>query len=140
MADAIDLTIYQDDLYLLHQSGQMSRCTYSNFDFSPTRCTDPAPYEDARAGREQNPVAFSDAQFMHLQVTQPPEASLYILDGKKGPAIYQFSLQLYLAKVLRPAVNADFTLPNQAVTAFAVTPGRLAVFAFGNQLYYASLP
>ncbi|HWQ04308.1 MAG TPA: hypothetical protein VN452_03020 [Longilinea sp.] len=140
MADAIDLTIYQDDLYLLHQSGQMSRCTYSNFDFSPTRCTDPAPYEDARAGRERNPTAFSDAQFMHLQITQPPEASLYILDGKKGPAIYQFSLQLYLAKVLRPAVSADFALPNQAVTAFAVTPGRLAVLAFGNQLYYASLP
>jgi hypothetical protein len=140
MADAIDLTIYQDDLYLLHQSGQMSRCTYSNFDFSPTRCTDPAPYEDGRAGREQNPTSFGDAQFMHMQVTQPPEASLYILDGKKGPAIYQFSLQLYLAKVLRPAVNADFSLPNQAVTAFAVTPGRLAVLAFGNQLYYASLP
>jgi len=140
MADAIDLTIYQDDLYLLHHSGQMSRCTYSNFDFSPTRCTDPAPYEDARPGRERNPTTFNDAQFMHLQVTQPPEASLYILDSKKGPAIYQFSLQLYLAKVLRPAVNADFTLPNQTVTAFAVTPGRLAVLAFGNQIYYASLP
>jgi hypothetical protein len=75
-----------------------------------------------------------------MQVTQPPEASIFILDGKKGPAIYQFSLQLYLARVLRPAVNADVRLPDQPVTAFAITPGRLAVLAFGNQLYYASLP
>lgn len=140
MADASDLTVYQDDLYILHQSGQMSRCTYSGFDFSPTRCTDPAPYEDVRSGRERNPAVFADAQFMHMQVTQPPEASLYILDGKKGPAIYQFSLQLYLARVLRPAVGVDFSIPNQAVTAFAITPGRLAVLAFGNQLYYATLP
>lgn len=140
MADATDLAVYQDDLYLLHESGQMSRCTYSSFDFSPTRCTDPAPYEDSRSGRETNPTVFSDAQFLHMQVTQPPEASLYILDKKKGPAIYQFSLQLYLAKVLRPSVNSDFTLPEQDVTAFAITSGRLAVLAFGNQLYYATLP
>jgi hypothetical protein len=140
LTDAIDLSIFQDDLYVLHQSGQMSRCTYSSFDFSPTRCTDPAPYEDSRSGREANPIAFTDAQFMHMQVTQPPEASIFILDGKKGPAIYQFSLQLYLARVLRPAVNADVRLPDQPVTAFAITPGRLAVLAFGNQLYYASLP
>lgn len=140
LTDAIDLSIYQDDLYVLHQSGQMSRCTYSSFDFSPTRCTDPAPFEDSRTGREVNPIAFNDAQFMQMQVTQPPEASLYILDGKKGPAIYQFSLQLYLARVLRPAVSTDFRLPDQPVTAFAITPGRLAVLAFGNQLYYASLP
>jgi hypothetical protein len=140
LTDAVDLSIFQDDLYVLHQSGQMSRCTYSSFDFSPTRCTDPAPYEDSRSGREANPIAFTDAQFMHMQVTQPPEASIFILDGKKGPAIYQFSLQLYLARVLRPAVNADVRLPDQPVTAFAITPGRLAVLAFGNQLYYASLP
>ncbi|GAP15434.1 hypothetical protein LARV_03220 [Longilinea arvoryzae] len=140
MADATDLTVYQDDLYVLHQSGQMSRCTYSNFDFSPTRCTDPAPYEDSRSGRDSNPTSFSDAQFLQLQVTQPPEASLYILDSKKGPAIYQFSLQLYLAKVMRPAVNSDFSLPEQDVTAFAITPSRLTVLAFGNQLYYATLP
>lgn len=140
LTDAIDLSIFQDDLYVLHQSGQMSRCTYSSFDFSPTRCTDPAPYEDSRSGREANPIAFTDAQFMHMQVTQPPEASIFILDGKKGPAIYQFSLQLYLARVLRPAVNSDIRLPDQPVTAFAITPGRLAVLAFGNQLYYASLP
>ena len=140
LTDAIDLSIYQDDLYVLHQSGQMSRCTYSSFDFSPTRCTDPALYEDSRSGREANPTAFTDAQLIHMQVTQPPEASLYILDGKKGPAIYQFSLQLYLARVLRPAVDSDVRLPDQPVTAFAITPGRLAVLAFGNQLYYASLP
>jgi hypothetical protein len=140
MTDAIDLAIYEDDLYVLHQSGEMSRCTYSNYDFSPTRCTDPASYEDARSGRESNPTSFSDAQFMGLQVTQPPEASLYILDSKKGPAIYQFSLQLYLAKVLRPAVSTDFTLPDETVTAFAITSERLAIMAFSNQLYYASLP
>jgi hypothetical protein len=91
LTDAIDLSIYQDDLYVLHQSGQMSRCTYSSFDFSPTRCTDPALYEDSRSGREANPTAFTDAQLIHMQVTQPPEASLYILDGKKGPAIYPVS-------------------------------------------------
>lgn len=140
MSDAIDLAIYEEDLYVLHQTGEMSRCTYSNYDFSPTRCTDPAPYEDPRSGRDSNPTLFSDAAFTQLQVTQPPEASLYILDSKKGPAVYQFSLQLYLARVLRPDASGDFSLPDGSATAFAITSDRLVVLAFGNQLYLASLP
>ena len=44
LANVVDLTVYQDDLYLLRSDGKMTVCTYSSFEFSPTRCNDPTAY------------------------------------------------------------------------------------------------
>jgi len=49
-------------------------------------------------------------------------------------------LALNLQKRMMPAVNKDFPLPDEAVTAFTVTQGRIVHIAIGSHLYSAELP
>jgi hypothetical protein len=137
MGDVIDLTLYEDDLYLLRSTGQMTVCTYSAFDFSPTRCNDPAPY----GGPDGAVQSFSDAGFLQMVTTQPPDPSLFILDTK-GPAVYHFSLRLNFQRELRqdPEQGRDFPLPRKPVTAFAISPNRVIFLAFGNQVVFGAIP
>lgn len=137
MADVIDITLYQDDLYLLRSSGSMTVCTYSAFDFSPTRCNDPAPYGGPGGAVE----SFTDTGFLQMLTTQPPDPSLFILDSK-GPSIYHFSLRLNFQRELRqdPEQERDFPLPKKPVTAFAMSPNRVIFLAFTNQVVFGSMP
>jgi hypothetical protein len=135
LSDIVDLTVYQDDLYLLRSSGKMTVCTYSNFDFSPTRCNDPSLY-GSRSGPVQN---FSDASFLQMQTTNPPDPSLFILDTK-NPAIYHFSLRLNYQRQLRQDPESDFPLPQKQVTAFAIAPTRVIFLAFNNEIYFGAMP
>ncbi len=137
LADVIDIALYSDDLYLLRSSGQMTVCTYSGFDFSPTRCNDPAPY-GAADGAVQS---FSDAGFLQMVTTQPPDPSLFMLDSK-GPAIYHFSLRLNFQREMRqdPEQERDFPLPKKPVTAFAINPNRVVFLAFRNQVVFGAIP
>jgi hypothetical protein len=141
MGDVIDMSIYSDDLYLLHQDGKMTRCTYSNFESSPTRCITPFPYMDERAGSASKPVKFPNTQFTQMLIAQP--YSIYIMDVKK-PAMYHFSLSMGLQQLLVPDQDGDYPLPTTLPTAFAVMPdlsaGRRAFIAYGNQVLYAPLP
>ncbi len=137
MADVIDITLYADDLYLLRSSGMMTVCTYSGFDFSPTRCNDPAPY----GGPDGAVQSFTDTGFLQMLTTQPPDPSLFILDSK-GPSIYHFSLRLNFQRELRqdPEQERDFPLPKKPVTAFALSPNRVVFLAFSNQVMFGSMP
>jgi hypothetical protein len=133
--DVVDMTFYQDDLYLLHASGKMTTCIYSGYEFAPTRCTDPADY-----GSRSGPVEFfKQASFIQMQTTEPPDPSLFVLDAKEK-AIYHFSLRLNFQRQLRQNTDDDFSLPNRAVTSFAVTANRVLFMAFGNQIYFGALP
>lgn len=136
MADVIDITIYADDLYLLRASGKMTVCS-STTDFSPTRCNDPATYGDTSGAIE----SYSDAGFVQMVTTDPPDPSLYILD-KKGPAIYHFSLRLNFTRELRqdPNQERDYPLPKKQVTAFAMSPNRVVFLAFANQIVFGAIP
>lgn len=133
MQDVVDLTVYGDDLYLLHADGHQTLCNYGLIN-SPTRCEDPFNYTDLRQGRSGGPV-IPDALFTQLEYSPPPDPSLYLLEPKTQ-AIYHFSLRLVFQRQYRPARP----LPDEAVTAFTVSPSRLAFLALGNQVYYASLP
>lgn len=137
MADVIDITLYADDLYLLRSSGMMTVCTYSGFDFSPTRCNDPAPY----GGPDGAVQSFADTGFLQMLTTQPPDPSLFVLDSK-GPSIYHFSLRLNFQRELRqdPEQERDFPLPKKPVTAFAMSPNRVVFLAFSNQVMFGSMP
>jgi len=141
MGDVIDMSIYSDDLYMLHQDGKMTRCTYSNFNSSPTRCITPFPYMDERSGSSSQPVKFPNTQFTQMLIAQP--YSIYIMDVKK-PAMYHFSLSMGLQQLLVPDPDGDYPLPTTLPTAFAVMPdlsaSRRAFIAYGNQVFYASLP
>jgi len=141
VGDVIDMSIYSDDLYMLHQDGKMTRCTYSNFQSSPTRCITPFPYMDERAGSDSRPAKFPNTQFTQMLIAQP--YSIYIMDVKK-PAMYHFSLSMGLQQILVPDQNGDYPLPTTLPTAFAVMPdlsaSRRAFIAYGNHVFYAPLP
>ncbi len=140
MNDVVDLAVDQEFLYLLHSDGRMTICEASGFEFSPTRCTDPIPYGDARVGQEASPLSFSDAHFLEMQATQPPDPSLYILDDAHA-SIYHLSLRrLNLQRQYRPEVDPDSIIPSQKATAFAITPNRRALIAFGSQVFWATIP
>ena len=137
LTDVIDIAVDQEFLYLLHQDGSMTTCTDAGF---TTECSDPAPYGDGRSGRMSEPLRFDDARFVRMQSTQPPDPSLYVLD-QAAASIYHFSLRkLNLQRQYRAQVEQDYPLPGEAATAFAVTPNRRVMLAFGKQIFYAALP
>ena len=140
LQNVIDLIGYGDELYLLRSSGKTTHCTYSTLmDVKQTSCDDPADYGDQREGRAPNVGNFPEAAFIQMASTQPPDPSLYYLDSK-GAALYHFSLQLNLQRVLSPKFdNTTFHL-NRDATAFAITPTRLVFMAFGNLLYVSRIP
>ena len=136
---AIDLTVNEEDLFVLHEDGHMSLCVYSALkDVKLTECQDPAPYSDNRAGRDKNPWIFLDSNFEMLQQTVLPNASIYILDSENR-AIDQFSFQLNLEKVWRPQTNRNYPLPDRKPTGFGISPDMEVFLAYNNQLFIAPL-
>ncbi len=133
--DVVDLVVNRDDLYLLHLDGSLTLCGYSAFQGVPTRCSTPR-YIDFRPGRENMPLV-PEAPFIQVQNTQPPDPSLFLLEGSKR-SIYHFSLRNLAFQ--RQYVPVDEPLMGNA-TAFAVDNIRRRLFlAVGNQVYYAVLP
>jgi hypothetical protein len=135
--DVIDLTVYQDDLYLLHKSGQTTVCTYSAFAFSPTRCSDPAPYGKAGSGDEI--TSFPGVYFTQILSTQPPDPSLYFLDDA-GSSIYHFSLRLNLQNRYRFEAYQDSPRPENPLTALDFSANRVVYLAFRDRVYYSTIP
>ncbi len=134
MADVLDLAVYNDDLYLLHSDGHITKCTYSGLAESPTRCEEPYPYSDNRPGRGHGPVV-EDTQFDKIYFSSFPERSIYILDPQ-NQAIYYFSVLLNLQWQYQPSG----ALADGRATAFAISPNRTAFLAIGNHVYYAAMP
>ncbi len=139
LSDLIAITAYGNDLYMLHEDGSMSLCTYRLGRDDKTKCVTESRYQDERQGADPKPVIMKDTHFIQMMSTEPPDPSLYILDAN-APAIYQFSLRQTFIKQIRPATTEDFPLPKSPATAFVVTPGRYVLLAFDNLLYAALLP
>lgn len=138
LSGGIDLFQNRDELFVLNQDGHMLQCTFSNVSMTPTRCSDPFPYQMALIGQPSQEVVTPSARFERMQVTQPPEPSIYFMDTG-DLSIYQFSLVLNFVAKLKPSAGSD-TLPQAAPSGFVVTRGRNLVIAFGNQVYSAPLP
>ncbi|MBT3239846.1 MAG: hypothetical protein HON98_04895 [Chloroflexi bacterium] len=134
LQSAIDMTVSQDDLLILHADGHTTLCTYSILEEAPTECEDPALLKDERPGRE-NAATLPDARFFQLSRTQPPEPSIYFLDPITR-SVYQFSLKLSLIQQLR----SETDLPAGVVTAYAISPTRSIFIALDNQVLIAFLP
>lgn len=138
LADVIDLAVYQDDLFLLHEDGTMSKCTYSGFDFSPTRCTVQMSYNLQRDGLDQNELTALESPIIQMQTTESPAYSLFLF-SPEGPTLYHFSLALNLQYQYRPRLQGTYDLPDRQATAFLVTANRRVLMAFGNEVYYTEL-
>jgi len=139
LKDVIDMEVNRDDLFLLHQDGRMTRCTFRIYDFANTKCEDPTVYGDSRSGEEIILEKFEGVTFTQMQSTQPPDPSLFILDAN-SKGIYHFSLMLNLQRILLPLPDKEYPIPNQPLTAFSISPNRLAILAFGNKIYQSVMP
>jgi hypothetical protein len=141
LEDVVDLAVEQEDLYLLHQDGHLTLCSFSSFGVATTQCTDPAPFLDARPGRESQPMT-PPVAFTVILSTQPPDPSIYLLDPNT-PAVYHFSLRLAFQRQIQPvkSVVTSGAISVTPASALALSPdGRLIFLAFGNQVVYAGMP
>lgn len=141
MQDVIDLAVNQDDLYLLHQDGHVTLCTFSELEVVSTTCTEPIPYIDRRPGREGQ-FLIPASPFIEIYATLPPDPSLYFLEPA-SQTLYHFSLRLAYQRQLRPLKPFTPRTSNQpaSATAFALSPdNRMAYLAFGNEVLYAGMP
>jgi hypothetical protein len=134
MEDVIDLAAYNDDLFLLHADGHMTKCTYSGLVESPTRCDDPYPYSDNRPGKIHGPT-IEDTVFSQIYFLSFPERSIFLLDPL-NQAIFYFSVLLNLQCQYQP----DEAIAEGEATAFAISPNRTAFLAVRNYIYYAAMP
>ncbi len=144
LSNAIDLTNHGNDIFILRKTGRMLKCTFSEYKDIASQCDDPAAFGDDRPGRKKAPNYFEDAAFTQMTTAQP--YMLYMLDSGKdevsGWSVYQFSLNQNLQQVLRPDSRSNVRAITP--TAFAVTeelsPNRRILVAFGNQVFYSTLP
>lgn len=134
MDDVIDLAANRDDVYMLHQDGQITLCTYSGFEQIQTNCTSPH-FIDFRPGRENLPLT-PPAPFIQILNTRPPDPSLFLLEAGTQ-SIYHFSLRnLAFQRQYLPRE----TLPGNATAFLVDNLGRYLYLAVGNQIYHAILP
>lgn len=137
LGDVLDMAIDTQDLYLLHNDGHLTHCTYSAAGVQATACTDPANYSDSRSAYEPSVTNFPGIRFIQIQYTEPPFPSIGILDASTND-IYQFSLRINLQRLLRP--QASLTTLEGSATAFYISSQQTVFLAFGNQVYYSNLP
>jgi hypothetical protein len=137
--DVVDIALNVDELFLLHGNGGMTTCTFRAYSQAETLCDDPALYGDIRPGKPGEIANFGEAKFSEVLTTQPPDASLYMLDENK-PSLYHFSLRLNLQRILIPQIIEGYPEPKQLLSSFGITTNRLLLLAYGNQLFYTQLP
>ncbi len=134
LQSVVSMTVNDGDMYLLHDDGHMTMCTYSSYIDAPTRCTEPAEFIDLRAGYQNGPY-MQDTNFSQMQFAPPPDPSIYLFDPL-DEAIYHFSMRLAFQRQYRPLQP----LLADQVTAFAVGQNRRAFIATNDQVYFAIMP
>lgn len=134
LSNAKSLVAFQEDIFILYDDGHVSRCS----GVSSVECQDPFPFRLSQDGQVQE-VPRLDVTFSDWVLTPPPDPAIYLLESS-GQSVYYVSLMLSVQQQFRPSLVDGERLPQQAATAFTVTPGRNIVMAFGNMLYSARLP
>ena len=135
--NAIDLAVSGDDLYLLHADGHLSTCTFSRIDATPTRCVDPATYNDpfpAHLGLD----IFTQAHFTQIALTNPPNPVVLLLDSEHQ-SVYRFTPRsLELQNQVSGYTGKANPFQRGLVGAIAVSPNYVLYLAIGNQVYFAT--
>ena len=135
--NAFDLAVSGDDLYLLHADGHLSTCTFSRIDATPTRCVDPATYNDsfpALLGLD----LFTQAHFTQIALTNPPNPVVLLLDSEHQ-SVYRFTPRsLELQNQVSGYAGKANPFQRGPVGAMAVSPNYVLYLAIGNQVYFAT--
>jgi hypothetical protein len=138
LTDIVDFAVTGNDLFILHEDGHLTTCTYSEVG-SPTKCKDPAPFDIKKPGKENKPVIIPDTAFTRIQYSQPPDPSIYLMDSINH-TLYHFSLKLNLQKEIGMQNNDPFRLEGRTATGFSISPGKMIFLAFGNKVFYGMEP
>ena len=135
--NAIDLAVSGDDLYLLHADGHLSTCTFSRISETPTRCTDPATYNDAFPAHLGLDL-FAQAHFTQMALTNPPNPVVLLLDSEHQ-SVYRFTPRsLELQNQVSGYAGKANPFQRGPVGAMAVSPNYVLYLAIGNQIYFAT--
>ncbi|HMD80591.1 MAG TPA: hypothetical protein VKE92_04735 [Anaerolineales bacterium] len=135
--NAIDLAVSGDDMYLLHADGHLSTCTFSRIDATPTRCVDPASYNDAFAAHLGLDL-FAQAHFTQIALTNPPNPVVLLLDSEHQ-SVFRFTPRsLELQNQVSGFTGKANPFQRGSVGAMAVSPNYVLYLAIGNQVYFAT--
>jgi hypothetical protein len=134
---AIDLSVSGDDLYMLHDDGHLSACTFSRLTEVPTRCQDPAPRVDNYpAHRDLN--IFQLAQFTQLAMTSPPNSLILLLDSANR-SVFRFAPRSFEFQNQVTAYTGKANpFPDGPARAMAVSPSYVLYLAIGDQVYFTT--
>ncbi len=133
LADAVGFSIAGGDVYLLRKDGRVTNCTRTAPGAGPT-CTPVVQFTDPRPGRGVADRLADVALPAQLIYDQPPEPSLYLLDGQTS-GLYQLSLKLDLVRQFRPY----FPLAGP-ISAVAIDPAKRFFVGAGDNVYVAARP
>ena len=131
--DANEFSIAGGDVFLLRAQGRVAGCTRSG-PGSPAACVEAMTFSDGRLGHTPGDHLTDVANPLALSYDQPPEPSLYLLDGQTS-GIYQLSLKLALVRQFRPY----YPLAGP-ISALAIDPAKRIYAAAGDNVYVASRP
>jgi len=129
LSAAIDISIVQGTVFILHRDGHMTQCVRREQGVAP-ECSIETRYSDGRPGRGDD-IRFDGVDAPAAMVVYPPPHSSLYLTDLNSPGAYQFSLRLAYQREFR-AVDDDGEV---AATSFAVGSGRDLFFARGNNVY-----
>lgn len=134
---AIDLAVSSDDLYLLHADGHLSTCTFSRLAEVPTRCVDPAIYQDPFPAHQDLNV-FAQAHFTQMSLTNPPNQVVLLLDSE-NQSVFRFSPRsLELQNQFGGYAGKGNPFKPGTAGAMTVSPNYVLYLAIGDQVYFAT--
>lgn len=136
LADAIDLAVSGDDLFILHADSHLSKCSYSRIETSPTHCTDTIPLVNPFPAYRDVDL-FGQAHFTQLMYAPAPDSALLVLDAD-NQSVFRFApLSMELQSQLRPVAGRENPLPQGAIGAMTDSPNHVLYFAIQDKIYFA---
>lgn len=136
--NVVDITYFEDALYLLHDSGTITICDPRTFT-QPTTCSEMVIDVNQYSAATLPNTNPGPHQYTQLKSNPAPFSSLSILDSQQR-VIYQFTSRLKnLNEKFYPKFQPDYPAPSRQPSAFTIiSPGNRAILlAYGNQVFKA---
>ncbi len=137
LAGSLDISVNQEELFLVHASGQLTRCNLNQL-----TCENNIGYGLILGGKtRENYSVLPGSEISQVYVTLPPDPSIYFMDANHQ-AIYHFSMALNLQQQISPNISSQAKDLDESskLTAFTVNPNGIIHFAYGSQIYFGYLP
>src|SRR5690606_29134411 len=102
LANSLDISVNQEELFLVHASGQLTRCNLNQF-----TCENNIGYGLIVDGKtRENFSVLPGSELSQVIVTLPPDPSIYFLD-MGNQTIYHFSMALNLQQQISPNIESQ---------------------------------